>query len=553
MSHHPTFADSRLTRRSLIKGTIGLAAGAATLSTAACSGSTATSGGEARASTAVLPSYRAGVGPAPDLAPVLPGAPAGFLSYPSSVAPSVSAPPMKGGTVQIMTNVLQALPTERSANTAWQGIERGLGGTLDLIMVPGSDYAQRFQTTLASGGLPDITLFDDAAIDDIPAFMDKVCADLSPYLSGDAILKFPNLAAIPTIVWQDCVTVDKIYQIPIPRGLTAGAGFYNKSLLDRAGVQVPADAADFEAFLTELNRPQDGTWAIVNMSNHPFFSYMLCQMLGSPYNWRKNDDGTLTRSFETEEYKLAMEWAARFVKLGLTVPGSDALDGIARANAFKQGKGALVYDGLPAFPQYLDAMPDAEVTPFVPMGLNGAPPVTAYDNTSYGTVVLKKAEEGRIRELLGVLNYLAAPFGTSEYELLIYGEEGAQFTKDGEGNPVLTDKGVRDMSLPLRWVTGPAFAIYNRDREYVRRYHAAANKMISTAVQDPTGMLISPTSNKRASAIAQPLTDLRNDIIAGRQQLSAWDVGVETWRKDGGNQIREEYQQALAGTPATPR
>ncbi len=39
-------------------------------------------------------------------------------------------------------------------------------------------------------------------------------ADLTPYLSGDNIKKYPNLAAIPTGAWQAGAWGDKLYGIP---------------------------------------------------------------------------------------------------------------------------------------------------------------------------------------------------------------------------------------------------------------------------------------------------------------------------------------------------
>ena len=54
----------------------------------------------------------------------------------------------------------------------------------------------------------------------------------------------------------------------------------------------------------------------------------------------------------------------------------------------------------------------------------------------FGYVTFKKANADRLKLLLRVSNYLSAPFGTSEYELVNYGVEGAHFTKDAGGMPI---------------------------------------------------------------------------------------------------------------------
>ena len=58
-----------------------------------------------------------------------------------------------------------------------------------------------------------------------------------------------------------------------------------------------------------------------------------------------------------------------------------------------------------------------------------------------GATALRKASPDRIKELLGILNYLAAPFGSAEDLLLTSGMNGVDYTLDPKGNPVLTRQG----------------------------------------------------------------------------------------------------------------
>ena len=43
------------------------------------------------------------------------------------------------------------------------------------------------------------------------------CADLTPYLSGDGIKDYPNLAHYTSYTWRSGVIEGKIYAIPIAR------------------------------------------------------------------------------------------------------------------------------------------------------------------------------------------------------------------------------------------------------------------------------------------------------------------------------------------------
>ena len=51
-------------------------------------------------------------------------------------------------------------------------------------------------------------------IENMAEFLKAKCADLTPYLSGDAIKDYPNLANIPTSAWRVPIYGNAIYGIP---------------------------------------------------------------------------------------------------------------------------------------------------------------------------------------------------------------------------------------------------------------------------------------------------------------------------------------------------
>jgi putative aldouronate transport system substrate-binding protein len=545
-----------LSRRNFLRGAVGVAAltGLGVPTLAACGGSGG-SAGAARATSVTLPAHVPFAGPKPDLPGTAAGVPPAYRSYPRDLVDTVRRPPLSGGSVSVMTNIFDPLPPGRDRNAAWQAVEAKLGGRLDLTIVPASDWETKFQTVLAANELPDLVLLaDPALVDNLPAFLAAKCADLTPHLAGDAVKAYPNLANIPPVVWQACVVGDTISGLPIPRSITGGTGFYNKQHFDEAGVAYPATAEEFAAACKQLTRPQQGRWAIVNSKGNTFFT-MIQQMFGVPYLWRL-DGGRLTRSFETEEYKAALEFAAGLVKAGVTVPGSDGIDGQARKNAFRAGKGAMVYDGFPAYIDYAVEMkrlnPKAEPRAFVPMPPSGGRANTWADNILFAYTLVKKADDARVKELLAVADFFAAPFGSTEHLLLNYGVEGTDFHRDGNGNPTLTSRGEAELGVPWKYIAGPPQALFSAEAPgYVDAAHADLSKLIAMVVKDPTTGAISPANDKRGSDLTQAVTDVRNDVIAGRKPLSAFDDAVAKWRKGGGDTIRGEFEQALAGV--TPR
>ena len=84
--------------------------------------------------------------------------------------------------------------------------------------------ATKFSTLITGDDLPDLivpALFlpngVPAGIGNLPQWMAAKCTDLTPYLGGDAVKEYPNLADIPTRCWQ-CVYNGGIYGVPVPRG-----------------------------------------------------------------------------------------------------------------------------------------------------------------------------------------------------------------------------------------------------------------------------------------------------------------------------------------------
>jgi putative aldouronate transport system substrate-binding protein len=87
----------------------------------------------------------------------------------------------------------------------------------------------------------------------------------------------------------------------------------------------------------------------------------------------------------------------------------------------------------------------------------------------------------------------------------------------------------------------------------VTKTHEALSQLIPTALADPTASLISPTNDKQGTALATDVTDVKNDVIAGRKTMADFDAAVASWRKKGGDKIRGEFESVLskAAAPTT--
>ncbi|MFE4196590.1 extracellular solute-binding protein [Paenarthrobacter sp. NPDC056912] len=504
------------------------------------------------ASEALLPTHMPLQAAAADIPGTAQGVPSAFYKYPAPFR-SVQAAPLKGGKITAITNLFGTAPNARADNPAWQAIEARLGGQVDITSVSSDDYATKFNTIIAGGELPDLMLNDGAAVPNIVEFLQAKCADLTPLLGGDKIKDYPNLAAIPEVFWKQTVQAGKLYSLPIPRNLTGGSGFVNQTLLENVGVKSTEDIKDKDDFYRvakELTNPSKNQWAL---GSTKFGLTMLHHMFRTPNVW-KNDGGKLTRAFETDEYMAAIEFAAKLYRDGLYVPGSEGWTKSQMVNSFISGKVAMIYDGLPAYigpTGYGRSIPAAnkanKAVPFIPVGHDGGKAQTWLDNITFGTVMLKKADEAKLKEVLAVANFLAAPFGSEEYLLLNYGAEGADYTLDANGNPVVTERALLDNAVPWKYLAAPQQVVYDpSNKDIVDVMHNAYSKLIPLGVEDPCGTLFSPTNASKGAKLGQPVSDAATAVIAGRGTMDALKSAVADWKKNGGDTIRGEYESALA-------
>jgi putative aldouronate transport system substrate-binding protein len=161
---------------------------------------------------------------------------------------------------------------------------------------------------------------------------------------------------------------------------------------------------------------------------------------------------------------------------------------------------------------------------------------------------LKKAPPERIKELLRIMNYLAAPFGSQEDLLLSYGLKDQDYTLDDKQNPVPSAEGVvRSMYVPWQYVARRPHVDYQADLPgFVEASFEAQKTLIPLAVYDPTPGYYAPSSYTTGAVADNRFYDAVRDIILLRRPLSDIDVAIKEWQTSSGDQVRKEYMDAMA-------
>jgi hypothetical protein len=209
-------------------------------------------------------------GPKPDYASAGQQYENGWDLYPANPVKSwTKGPPGAGSTINVFSNAYNPPSTPLEQNVAWQEVNRQLNANVQFTIVAPADYPAKISTTMAGDDLPDVMLLPgglnvtiaQSGTANLPQFLQSKCADLTPYLSGDAVKDYPLLAAIPTFAWQNagCAFGGHLYMLPLQRYVAGRAFFKNTTYYDTeiGKDYVPKDTADLKRVFQQLNRPQE--------------------------------------------------------------------------------------------------------------------------------------------------------------------------------------------------------------------------------------------------------------------------------------------------------
>ncbi len=547
-------------RRALLQGALGVA-GMSVL--AACSSNQPTNASAACVSSLQFPPNTPATRPGQVVSKV-PNVPLAWTEYPKPYV-SMPNPPGKGETVTTFQILFSAPPAPPESNPWWQQLNKRLNVTIQPTLAPSPDYADKLNTLAAGGTFPDITYinFNQNGLNNGAAFQKTVSQgafhDLTSYLSGDGLKSFPNLQLLPPVTWKGSSFMGKLYGVPYPiQPVNGQLGLYRKDWAQKLGVDNPKNADEvmrmFVAFAQEdPNRTGTKDTFGVDTLRQSIWN----AMFRVPYNWRLNSDGSLVKDLETEEFKTALNFVNTMWNKGVFHPDALTLTLNQNMTLFESGKTGLFTQGGWGFfgsqPGTMTALtkdndPTANPAPWIPPGFDGGQPTIPLGSASYGFGAIPSTikDESKIVELLHIMEFIAAPFGSEEFNFIYYGIEGDMFNWVN-GAPVRVTNGNQTWSNGLNYLCGTTEVNYfyaNQPGE-AELMQQLQERQIQASVADPTLGLYSPTWVAQGANLIKMQQDAYNAMVVGNQPLSSLNQLISDWKSQGGDQARKEFQQSL--------
>ena len=514
------------------------------LTSCATEASTGAAGGGAAATGAVIPKYIPLDFVKPDY-PSVNGSVPGFLTLPKKLVRSVAKRPGSGATFKAMTPLWGTIPPT-SGNQYYKAVNGMLGSTIDFQITDGNTYVDKLATVLASSkDVPDWVCIPSWTLP--PRFgseiVGNVFQDLTPFLAGDKVKAYPNLANIPSDAWKYCVWNGKLYGLPFPGGVLNDVIFYRKDLIEAKGITVDVkNGDDLLALALELTDAKAGVWGADDLWTPATLMYSV------PPKW-KLKGGKLVHRVECEEYRAALAWNAKLFASGAVHPDAVAGQTGDSKKRFQSGKTLIMGDGLggwnEALRDNLASNPTYWQQPFDFFAADGGKPVLFKAPTGIFSFLKKTDDKAKITELLGLANLLAAPFGTTECDVITNGVEGVHYTKDSAGLPVPTALAASELQPTYIFlVDGPVVETHMQYPGYVKAVSTWQAKA-AALVKDPLFFGQQISEPQRFGSLAQPFVDLEKDIARGRKSLKDLDAAIQTWKTSGGDDLRAFYQKIL--------
>ncbi|POH74323.1 extracellular solute-binding protein [Arthrobacter glacialis] len=493
----------------------------------------------------VVPSYVPIDLVTPDIASVN-GSTPGFTTIPATLVKSVTEVPGKGGSYKAMTPAWWTVPPALADNSYYQAVNKALGATIDFQVNDGNSYGDKIQTVLASPkDVPDWVVIPSWNLP--PRFSQAVATvfeDLSPYLAGDKAKKYPNLANIPTAAWKFSAFADGLYGLPYPSTLITDAIFYRKDIFTEMGLEAPKSADEYLSIAKELTDPAKKRWGSEDVWNGAQL------MFGVVPKWDLVD-GALVNKVETDEYRAALEWIAKLFASGAVHPDAVAGNLQQAKSRFESGASLMSTDGLGSWHESLARVlptnPKYDMQPMDFFSADGGKPTLFQGSpASIFSFIKKNSDKTKIEELLALANYMAAPFGTEEYQLINFGVEGVHFTKDDQNIPQTTDKGRAEVTSTYAFLVNSP--IVNAKVQYPGYVQSASEWEARQApfVKEPEFFGLQIEEPSKFGSLSKPFDDLAMDIARGRKKISDLDAAIATWKKNGGDELREFYTGFLS-------
>ncbi|MER7566707.1 extracellular solute-binding protein [Streptomyces sp. NPDC048523] len=500
-----------------------------------------------KAADKLLPAFVASTVANPDL-PSKNGSAAGYTGKVDLAALKASVPDKlgTGAPVKIMSPFWGSPP--KAGCAYYKALDAAAGTKITWQNQDGNTYGQKLGAVLASSSIPDMVVVPGwELVGKISNAVTAKFMDLGPYLAGDKVKKYPNLAAIPSDAWRMGIFGGALRGIPMPAA-TANwiASLYRKDVFDKKGYSVPKSADEFMSWAKEATSSKAKVWACGDMT---WSAWNIFGVRGSgTIGWDIGSDGKLTYRVEQPEYLEALEWVRKLYDAGVVHPDDKARSGDP-GQRFTAGQTLVwctnIADWYGKVSEQAQSNPDLVIDAMDIFGADGGnPKLYASQPATIWSLIRKGASKTTIENALAAANFSAAPYGTKERMLVDYGVEGTHYTVK-DGIPVKNDLGNSEVLNAWVMLAAPAAYFAHPDFPEVARKQVEWQQRMGAFMKKTSTFGMNIVEPTRYANLSSQFEQLEIDYVRGHKKLSDVQSAISTWKSSGGDKLRDWYKQLI--------
>ncbi|MFE5755002.1 extracellular solute-binding protein [Streptomyces massasporeus] len=495
----------------------------------------------------LLPAFVASAVVKPDL-PSKNGSAAGFTGKVDIAGLATSVPDKlgTGAPFKIMSPFWGSPP--KAGCAYYKALDAAAGTKVTWQNQDGNTYGQKLGAVLASSSIPDMVVVPGwELVGKIANAVTAKFMDLGPYLAGDKVKKYPNLAAIPSDAWRMGIFGGALRGIPMPSASANWiAPLYRKDLFDKKGYSVPKSPDEFLSWAKEATSSKAKTWACGDMT---WSAWNIFGVRGSgTIGWDIGSDGKLTYRIEQPEYLEALEWVRKLFDAGVVHPDDKARSGDA-GQRFTAGQilvwNTNIADWYGKTAEQAQSHPDLKIEVMDIFGADGGDPqLYASQPATIWSLIRKGASKETVQNALAAADFAAAPYGTKERMLVDYGVEGTHYTvKDGV--PVKNDLGNSEVLNAWVMLAAPAAYFAHPDFPDVARKQVEWQQRMGAFMKKTSTYGMNIVEPSRWANLASQFEQLEIDYVRGNKKLSDVQQAISTWKSSGGDKLRDWYKELI--------
>ncbi|MFB7249985.1 extracellular solute-binding protein [Microbacterium sp. NPDC056234] len=453
-------------------------------------------------------------------------------------------------------------PTTPDADGPIQtALEEYTGAEVDFQWVPAASTDEKINAALASDSLADITSLTNITNASVrQALKSGQFWDVEPYLKD-----YENLSKIDEKTIASARVDGKLYGVPFQKPIARYGVIVRQDWLDNLGLEVPHTIEELSevavAFTTQDpdgNGVDDTTGFIDRLESFKLGFKSLAGYFGAGNNFVVTDDDEVIPTFQTDEFKQAMEWYRGLYEQGavngefVTMQKQNQIDAVA------QGKGGIMVTGLFEPKGYMNLALSSD--PNTPMEWALINDITFEDvprrilsdtNGGFGGwLAMSTSQVKDEAELKGMLAFIDKLLDEEAFTLMTNGIEDEHYTVDSEDIVTIADQAKWEQEVQPYSSSRPSDNVitFKSSTPYVDEGNQKIEENTEYAVIDPTLPLSSDAFDQSWSTIQQAANDAYNKYMVGQLDMAGFEAAIADLDGKGLNTIIEELSASYAET-----